>query len=60
MIDCRYGKENVRDILAAHEEITDVLVMYNSRKFMQDTNLRALDEGAKKMDTFDADSFFDE
>ena len=34
--------------------------MYNSRKFMQDTNLRALDEGAKKMDTFDSDSFFDE
>lgn len=60
MIDCRYGKENVRDLLAAHEEITDILVMYNSKKFMQDTNLRALDESAKKMDTFDADSFFDE
>lgn len=60
MADCRYGKENVRDFLAGHEEITDVLVMYSVKKFMQDTNLGALDGASKKMEVFDADSFFDE
>lgn len=60
MIDCRYGKENVRDLLEEHREITDVLVMYNLHKFMQDTNLHALDGTSKQMETFDADSFFDE
>lgn len=60
MVDCRYGKENVRDLLAEHDEITDVLVMYSTKKFMQDTNLGALDGESKKMETFDADSFFDE
>lgn len=42
MIDCRYGKENVRELMADHEEITDVLVMYNTQKFLQDTNLSLL------------------
>jgi len=60
MIDCRYGKEKVRDLLAEHDEITDVLVMYSTKKFMQDTNLDALDGESKKMEAFDADSFFDE
>lgn len=60
MVDCRYEKENVRDLLAEHEEITDVLVMYSTKKFMQDTNLNALDGESKKMEAFDADSFFDE
>lgn len=60
MVDCRYGKENVPDLLTEHDEITDVLVMYSTKKFMQDTNLDALDGKSKKMEAFDADSFFDE
>lgn len=60
MVDCRYGKQNVRDLLAQHDEITDVMVMYQANKFMQDTDLKALDGEAKQMETFDADSFFDE
>lgn len=60
MIDCRYGRENVYDVLKEHEEITDILVMYNIRKFMQDKNLHKLDQSAGGMEEFDADSFFDE
>lgn len=60
MVDCRYSKQNVRDLLAEQTEITDVMVMYQANKFMQDTDLKALDEEAKQMETFDADSFFNE
>ena len=58
MVDCRYSKQNVRDLLAEQTEITDVMVMYQANKFMQDTDLKALDGEAKQMETFDADSFF--
>ena len=60
MVDCRYGNENVNDILESHDEITDVLVLYNIRKFMQDKNLHKLDKKAGGMEKFDAESFFDE
>ena len=60
MVDCRYSKQNVRDLLAEQTEITDVMVMYQANKFMQDTDLKALDGEAKQMETFDADSFFNE
>ncbi|MDE7311676.1 MAG: hypothetical protein K2N87_08710 [Eubacterium sp.] len=59
MVDCRYGTEHVNDILKRHDEITDLLVMYNIRKFMQDKNLHKLDQ-AEGMEIFDAESFFDE
>ncbi len=60
MVDCRYGKENVRGILAEHPEITDVMIMYQTNTFMQDTDLNALEKEAKQMESFDADSFFNE
>lgn len=60
MVDCRYGRENVNSLLKEHDEITDILVMYNIRKFMQDKNLDQLDQKAGGMEEFDADSFFDE
>lgn len=60
MVDCRYGNENVNAILKKQNEITDVLVLYNIRKFMQDKNLHKLDITADGMEEFDAESFFDE
>lgn len=60
MADCRYGKENIREILAKQDEITDVMVLYQANQFFKDTGLEALDEEAKQMEQFDADSFFDE
>ena len=60
MVDCRYASENVHDILKAHDEITDVLVLYNITKFMQDKNLHKLDKKADGREAFDAESFFDE
>ncbi len=42
MIDYRYGKVPVGDIMEQYEGITDVLVMFNSEKFMQNTKLSKL------------------
>jgi len=52
-VDLHYSKENVHDIMEQYGEITDVLVMYNIEKFMQDTNLHALDGEAETMEEFD-------
>lgn len=60
MVDCRYGSENVNDILKRHDGVTDVLVLYNIRNFMQDKNLHKLDKKVGGMEAFDAESFFDE
>ena len=60
MVDCRYASENVHDMLKTHDEITDVLVLYNITKFMQDKNLHKLDKKADGREAFDAESFFDE
>ena len=49
----------MNDILKQHDEITDILVLYNIRKFMQDKNLDKLDNEAGGMEEFDAESFFD-
>ncbi len=57
MVDFRYGKNDIYDILKMHEEITDVLVMYNVRKFMQDTNLKALDKKSDTMEEFRMEDF---
>jgi hypothetical protein len=47
MIDLRYTNDDIytlmEDISTEHT-ITDVLVMYNTEKFMQDSNLSALEE----------------
>ncbi len=53
MVDCRYSKENTRDIIAQCDSITDVLVIYNIEKFMQDTNLRFLNLQSDTMQEFD-------
>ena len=60
MVDCRYASENIHDMLKNHDEITDVLVLYNITKFMQDKNLHKLDKKADGREAFDAESFFDE
>lgn len=60
LVDFRYGKENVYELLDRYDGITDVLVIYNTTSFMQDTGLDRLDRKAEEMEEFDADSFFDE
>lgn len=42
MIDYRYGKIPVGTILNIHKEITDVLVLFQTEKFMQNTKLEKL------------------
>lgn len=63
MLDYRYGKEPVGQILNQYPEVTDILVMYNTYKFAGDTNLRYLNIRDKKessMEEFDAEEFFSE
>lgn len=60
MVDLRYGNEQIHDIFKKHKKITDILVIYNIRKFMQDKNLHKLDKKAGGLEAFDAESFFDE
>jgi hypothetical protein len=46
MIDLRYTQDNIytlMDEMNAEHDISDVLVMYNTEKFMQDSNLGALE-----------------
>lgn len=57
MIDCRYGNRNVNDILKQHDEITDLLVMYNIRKFIHDNNLHKLDSKAGGMEVNEEDFY---
>ncbi len=58
MVDFRYGKRNIYDILNEYSEITDIIVLYNTEKFMQDTNLHAFDKKSDSMEIFDMDDFF--
>lgn len=57
MIDCRYGNRNVNDILKQHDEIADLLVMYNIRKFIHDNNLHKLDSKAGGMEVNEEDFY---
>lgn len=46
MVDLRYGSDNIHDMIAQMEkdnQITDVAVIYNTEKFMKDTNLERLE-----------------
>ena len=48
MLDLRYVEGNVYDSIAAinrEHSITDVLVLYNVEKFMQDDNMWKLEQG---------------
>ena len=47
MVDYRYGKVPVKDIIEQYKNITDVLVMFNTEKFMQNTKLSRLAETEK-------------
>lgn len=60
MVDFRYGKKTIDDLLEEYDGITDVLVLYNTVSFMQDVNLHKLDRQENVMEEFDADSFFDD
>lgn len=62
MVDFRYGKKNIDDLLEEYDGITDVLVLYNTVSFMEDTNLDKLELDLQEdvMEEFDADSFFDD
>ncbi len=60
MIDCRYGKTPIKDVIEEIGEITDVLVMFNNAKFMENLKLGMLaDVGGKEtgMKKFDPDEF---
>lgn len=61
MIDCRYSKRRVGEITAEFKGITDVMALYNTEQFLQETSLRMLD--ARKvgdtMEEFDAEDFLE-
>ena len=62
MVDYRYGKVPVKDIIEKYKNITDVLVMFNTEKFMQNTKLNKLaDTGKGKtgMKEFDPEDFLE-
>ena len=46
MVDYRYGKESIGSIIEKNDDISDVLVLYNTDKFVENTKL------AKLGDTF--------
>lgn len=60
MIDYRYGKISAGSIMRQYPEITDVLVLFNTEKFMQNTKLGGLadtDGGKSEMQEFNPDDF---
>lgn len=65
MIDYRYGKVPIGRILDEHEEITDVLVMFNTEKFMQNAKLdkladvRRKKQGGGTMEEFNPEDFLE-
>jgi len=62
LIDYRYGKLPIGQILDKYEDITYVLVMFNTEKFMQNTKLAGLANAEKKKQTleeFNPDDFLE-
>lgn len=62
MVDYRYGKVPVKDIMEQYKDITDVLVMFNTEKFMQNTKLSKLADigkGETGMKKFNPDDFLE-
>lgn len=53
MIDYRYGKIPVGKILSEYEDITDVLVLFNTEKFMQNTKLGKLADTKRREQTLE-------
>lgn len=65
MIDYRYGKIPADKLIKQYPEITDILVLFNTEKFMQNTKLNFgrledTDEGKSEMEEFNPDDFMDE
>ncbi len=61
MIDYRYGKKDIGKIMGEQENITDVLVLFNTEKFLKNTKLKKLGNVEKKKDTmkeFNIDDLF--
>lgn len=60
MIDYRYTKKSIADITEENDDITDVLVVFNTDKFCRDTGLRPLagEFKSETMEEFDAEEFF--
>lgn len=54
MIDYRYGKQAVGSILDEYEDISDVLVMYNTDKFVTNNKLAKLADISRSIDTEDS------
>ncbi len=62
MVDYCYGKVPVKDIMEQYKDITDVLVMFNTEKFMQNTKLNRLADtgkGGTGMKKFNPDDFLE-
>ena len=62
MIDYRYGKLPVKDIIEQHKDVTDVLVMFNTEKFMQNKKLSRLADTSGEetgMKKFNLEDFLD-
>ena len=53
MIDYRYGKMAMGRILDEYKDITDVLVLFNTEKFMQNTKLERLSDTERKSSTME-------
>lgn len=43
MLDLRYASDLLAELLKEYEDITDILVMYNVEKFLQDTGIDLMD-----------------
>ena len=50
MVDYRYGKVPVKDIMEQYKDITDVLVMFNTEKFMQKYKIKQAGRHGKEWD----------
>lgn len=62
MVDYRYGKTAAGSIMGQYPEITDVLVMFNIEKFMQNTKLKSIADtagGRSEMEEFNLDDFLE-
>lgn len=63
MIDYRYGKTSVGEIQSEYEDITDILVLFNTEKFMQHTKLSKLTdtrrEKSETMEEFNLEDFLE-
>ena len=63
MLKDSFERRDIEKILKEHSEITDILVLYNVEKLMEDTHLSALSVRqlpSESMEEFDPDSFMED